>query len=199
MSVRKNPPFPRGATLGVTTTTDGTNIEGTIWDFEDISPITGIRRSGATCRCLAARNVSGVTLLAKQVVNFQSSGLNRLARFIGAAIVPATRAFPIDEYLPSTGVVANDICWLVVEGPAMCQQTYVADSTGTMPDGSSLVAATGAASTNTTDSGKVGVAVLAATSWNDTVHPVLNRIGFALSAKTSANTGTDVLVHVTKW
>lgn len=205
MSSKKNPPFPRGATLGVTTTTDGTNIEGTIWDFEDVNPATGITRTNTPVRCMAVRNVATIALLPKRGVTLKASGLTRVKQADGHSMLGSQRAFLVDEYLPATtGIPVNDIGWIVIEGPAMATQTV--DVLAAIADGDLLVGSTSAASTSNS-AGHVTPATMTLATAGAATNPVLNRIGYALSAVasnatyagTTIGTAADVLVHVTKW
>lgn len=206
MSARKEPPFPRGATLGVTTTSDGTGIEGTIWEFEDydysVSP--AVLRSNLPVKCMAVRNVSTVVIQGKRAVTLQASTTNRIKRIDGYASVTAVRSFLTDEFLPLTGIPINDIGYVVLEGTA--KATMPSSQIADISDGDVLVAATVAASTGNSAGHVTPMTATAATAAGS-INPILNRIGFALSAVSSSLTYTgttvgttsDVLVHVTKW
>jgi hypothetical protein len=128
-------PFPRGGTLAggdaatITTNlthTDATSILGKTWVIEDINwaatspPGSKPRRSGRDVRVMAVRNVSGATLLPKRVAKMKVDGssLEFLGQISGYATTVGELCYPIDEFLPSTGVLANDIFYLVVGGPA---------------------------------------------------------------------------------
>lgn len=133
MAKLESPPFERGATFfngGTVDSTSGSNLEGNMWTFEDLD-LSGRysatqggstnARSNRPIKCMVVRNASGITLLPKRLVTLQASGLYYLGRVDGYATTDAQGpAFPVDEWLPDTGVVANDLFWIVVEGPAMC-------------------------------------------------------------------------------
>lgn len=147
MSLYDDPPFDLGQTLGVTSTDDGKQWVGVVKTFPDVNPTTGAVRSGRLKKCIAVRNLSGQTLKAKRAVAFSSgsytavSGYTRLTNDQVAGVV--------DEFLPSTGVVANDVFWVTVDGPTdliVSGQVAVNDA----------IAAVTAHTTNATDSAGTG-------------------------------------------
>ena len=109
-----DPWFSRGATLGVTSTSDGTGIVGTQRWFVDTNPRTGVVNSNAPVKCIAMRNTSAGTLTAGQVVKAKTTAL--LSEVDGNADVDSPIVGVVDEYLTST-VAVNDVFWLVVNGP----------------------------------------------------------------------------------
>jgi hypothetical protein len=120
-----DPWFPRGATLGVSSTADSTHIPGTQRYFVDTRP-DGTVNSNAPVKCIAMRNTSGGTLTAGQVVKAKSTAL--LSEVDGSASVDSPVVGVVDEYL-TTAVAANDIFWMVVSGPT------TADSDGSISQG----------------------------------------------------------------
>lgn len=147
MSLYVDPPFNLGQTLGVSSTDDGKHWVGTVKVFPDVDPKTGKVRSGRLKKCIAVRNSSGQTLYAKRAVAFSSgsytavSGYTRVTNDVVAGVV--------DEFLPSTGVVANDVFWVTVEGPTELV------ASGQVAVGDALAAVT-AHTTNATDSAGTG-------------------------------------------
>lgn len=121
-----DPWFPRGATLGVTSTSDGTHIVGTHRWFTDTNP-NGTVNSNAQLKCIAIRNTSGGALTPGQVVKGKTTAL--LSEADGNADVDSPVIGVVDEYLPAAGVANNDIFWLVVNGPT------TADSSGSISQG----------------------------------------------------------------
>lgn len=130
-----DPWFDRGQTLGVTSSNDVTGKIGTIREFVDKSPITGIVNSNAIVKCVAVKNTSGGALTPGTVVKFQATDL--IGSVDGAAVVDSVRVGVVDEYLPAAGVAANDVFWVVIEGPttavssgAISQAAFVSIATG---------------------------------------------------------------------
>lgn len=120
-----DPWFPRGQTLGVTATDQGTHIPGTQRWFVDTRP-DGTVNSNAPIKCIAVRNTSGGTLTAGQVVKGKTTAL--LSEVDGSASVDSPVVGVVDEYL-TTAVANNDIFWMVVNGPT------TADSDGVIAQG----------------------------------------------------------------
>ena len=173
MSLFDDPPFALGQTLGVSSASDGTGIVGEIKTFPDVNPRTGQVRSNRLKTCIAVRNSSGATLLGKRAVAFAAgsftavSGYSRLTNDVVAGVA--------DEFLPSTGVAANDVFWVTVQGPTellVGQTVAVGD----------VVAAATANITNATDS--AGTGGYGATV-SVTVAPQVGRIGRVVSGTTN--------------
>lgn len=118
MSLQIDPPFGLGQTLGVTSASDGAGWVGVVKLFPDVNPLTGRIRSNRVKRCVAVRNSSGVTLFAKRGVSFSAGSVTAVdgyQRTDGTSTKSV--AGVTDEYLPSTGVAANDVFWVTIEGP----------------------------------------------------------------------------------
>lgn len=227
MGQNASPPFPRGQTLfnkaysdTSLTTGDGANIEGQIWEFEDVNPTTGVRRSNRKVRCMAVRWMgsspalpSRCVVLDSQIVSNGAAAGTQTAGPLGrcratlfarqgntADVLPA-KCYPVDEYLPSNGVARYDIMWVVIEGPAMVKtpNTNFTD----IVVGDALVALTGATATASTDGNTATGAGLVATvdlSLTAVTGPrgIENRvIGIALSAATTGY--GDLLCDVGAW
>lgn len=219
------PPFKRGHTLfdkpysdTSLTTSDGTEIEGQIWDFPDINPHTGAVRSNRRVRCMAVRWTGSSPALPGRLIvldnklttnggaantagplgNCRSS---QFARGGNTADVLPAKCYPVDEYLPSSGVADNDIMWVVIEGPAMVKtpNTNFTD----IAVGDALVALTGATATASTDGNTATGAGLVATvdlSLTAVTGPrgIENRVvGIALSAATTGY--GDLLADIGGW
>jgi hypothetical protein len=213
MAKRENPPFARGTTWYDgssidTTNYGGINLEGTIWEFEDTSPLEfpantgGARtsRTGRPVRCMIVRNVSGITLLPKRLVTLQTAGTDGkflIGRVDGYVTTDGQEGYPVDEYLPSTGVVNGDLFWVVIDGPALVITDLAGGVNNSINVGDVLTGLTAATSQATT-AGRVKKQVLTGATAPLAVE-VMNRIGRALSAKTTAQTNNDILVDVRKW
>lgn len=214
MARDENPPFPPGQTYsgsyggsGVTFSSDDIaatqNLEGKEYVFEDIdySATSGAKplRSGRKVRRRVVRNSSAGVLLPKRLVTFEAdtSADDYGKRVDGYADGVAERAYPVDEFLPTAGVLVDDLFYIVVEGPAMCKTGLAADATNVISVGDNLASLT-AATSGATTAGRIGpcdftgaTAVLA--------NAIVNRVGRALTARTTGNTANDVLVDVGKW
>src|SRR5579859_4055222 len=139
MARQENPPFSRGETFynifssSTQSTSDGIQLEGKEWVFEDINPSTKQYRSGQYVTCRVVRNVSGIALLPSRVARFANAPVGNSApggQYGGQVdgYINTTpnanfndqnsHGYPIDEFLPTAGVQNNDLFWVVVKGPA---------------------------------------------------------------------------------
>lgn len=183
-------PFPRGQTFfngGTTNTTDGLNLEG----FEAIVRDT-IYGSGRPVRLKCVRNVSGVTLYPKHVVRYQLT-----ADYFGKRVdgyVQTTGqdwAGVVDELV--TSVPANDLFWIVVEGPAIAKRS-TANYSSDIAIGDRVVALTINATTGTTSCGRINAQPASSTAMTSDL--VQNVIGRALSTVVANATTVDPLILV---
>lgn len=204
MARRENPPFERGKTFYDGATIDsnnlgGAHLEGTIWEFEDVdlSPTTGAKkiRTGRTVTCMIVRNASAGAILPKRLVTLQQSAGNYHGRVDGYATTTAQQdSYPVDEFLPSAGCPANDLCYIVIEGPAVVLTDLAGGANNVINIGDAVVALT-AATSGATTSGRVKPQDTTGAT-TPLAKEIMNRIGRALSAKTTANTNADLLVAV---
>lgn len=208
MARDENAPFVRGATWYDGATPDSADLGGAQhlgkeWVFEDIDPGTGLMRTNEKVRCRAVRNTSGINLEPARLASFSVAageyGINCPGYVTGTAL----EGYPIDEYLPAAGVVDDDIFWMVIEGPARIKTSLAGAAVNVIGNGSIVVAATAATSQATT-AGRIEITLLpTATTGVTQARQVLNRIGRALTAATTANTGEvaagNILVNVGKW
>lgn len=170
MSLLVDPPFALGQTLGVSSTADGTGWVGAVKEFTDVDPATGKIRSNRRKLCVAVRNTSGGALLPKKLVTFDGVGaadnnnVTAANEFVGV----------VDEHLPTSGVAANDVFWVVIEGPT----EVIADAAVTA---NAAIAADTAASASAATAGRIiagtasaiGRAVSAATAAGDAILAVV--------------------------
>jgi hypothetical protein len=201
MARDENPPFSRGETFyngGTIDTNDlgGENLEGKEYVFEDVNPTTGVARSSRPVRVRVVRNTAAIALLPKRVARFEAGANEYGSRIDGYATTTAAEGYPIDEYLPSAGVPVNDLCYIVVEGPAVVL-TSLSDLSADVAVGAWMVAITGATSGATTSGRLRNIDLTGATQ--PLADMVLNRIGRALSAATTQNTNSNLLLHIGKW
>lgn len=199
------PPFERGATFynGITPpdATSGGNLEGKIYVFEDLDlSVTGTKsyRSGRPVKCMVVRNVSGATLLPKRLASLKLSGLNFLGQVDGYATVDAAaNCYPIDEWLPAAGVVANDLFYVVVDGPATVI-TGLANGAGNNIAVGGNVCALTAVTSQATTAGRIQAQDLSSSA-TTLGNYVQNKIGMAMTARTTNNTDSAILIDVRKW
>lgn len=184
----------------------GVELEGQVKVFEDINwGDRGIKsyRSARPVVCRLVRNMSGITLLPKRLVQLDPA--NNYNRVTGYAATLASYAVPVDEFLPATGVPNGDLFWVVVAGPATIL-TPVAGATfdnGNINKGDIVNAATAAASTGTGTTGVAGRitgvsigAFTTAAQFQLLRDVAANMVGRALSARTTGETNADLLVDV---
>lgn len=208
MAKRENPPFPRGSTFYNGGTIDsanlgGENLEGTIWEFEDIdlsATSSGVRsaRTNRPVKCMIVRNQSAGALLPKRLVTLKTTdGGTYTGEVDGYATTTAQGpAFPVDEWLPAAGVPQYDLFYVVIEGPATVLTDLAGAANNVHSVGGWVVALT-AATSGATTAGRVAPQDLTgATALLG--NQIQHRIGRALTAKTTANTNADMLIDVTK-
>lgn len=173
------------------------DIEGLEAIFEDVAPATArgqvlAKRSGRPVKCRLVRNASAASLnLLPKFVVTHAPGY-QFKRVDGNVAVDAAEvAGVVDEFLPAGGVAVGDLFWIVYDGPTLVKGSLDAN---TIAVGDRLVALT-AATTNATTSGRV--AAYAVTSDTTTMAPrILNNIGWAVSARTAAETNKDILANI---
>jgi hypothetical protein len=197
----ENCPFPRGGYMEVSASTDQAHWEGKEYLFENLDYSTSPAKAraaggaGSYVRCRCVRNVAAAALLPKRLVTFKTTAYG--LQVDGYATTTAAEAYPVDEFLPAAGVPVNYLFWIVVDGPATVLSDLAGADNNVIGAAGVLVALT-AATSGATTAGRVApqdltgaTALLAA--------QVQNRLGNAVSAKTTANTNADVLMHVKRW
>jgi hypothetical protein len=188
MSLLNDPPFGLGQTLGVSSTSDGTGWVGAVKQFPDVNPSTGAVRSNRLKTCVAVRNTSGGALLPKRVVRFEigTAGTAPFSAVDGySAVANEERVGIVDEHLPASGVAANDIFWVTVQGPTEVSHAL----SGTAIAVGDRLAAITAATSGATTSGRVTPNSAAA------VTDVRGAIGVACSAGTTTGAGILAVVN----
>lgn len=204
MARDENPPFGRGETWYNGATPDSADLTGSDavigreWVFEDRDPTSLTLRSNRPVRVRAVRNVSGAARSAKRAVTFSTTAGLYGNSIDGYATTTAQECYPLDEYISSsTGLIDDDVGYIVIEGPAMCMVGLTAGATTNFAVGDWLVSQTAATSQAATAGYAEQILLTGATA--PLANQVMNRIGRALTAKTTANTGADVLVDVGHW
>jgi hypothetical protein len=104
----------------------------------------------------------------------------------------ADYAFPADEFLPPGGVPPGDLFYIVVKGP--CLVKTAASGTVALNVGQKVVASTSTATTDGNAGAVVAQSVSGATG--PLANQIQNAVGRAMSATTSGNTATPVLIAV---
>jgi hypothetical protein len=196
--VYKDLPFPRGSTIsdnGLETpdATLATNLEGQEYVTEDRGS-GGADRTGRPVVLRVVRNVSGGNLLPKRLVTFQKNAGVYGSRVDGYATVTADVAYPVDEHLPAAGVANNDLFYIVVEGPALVLTDLAGGANNVINAGDVLVSLT-AATSGATTAGRVAVQDLTGAT-AVLGKQIKNRIGYALTAATTGETGKSILCDI---
>jgi hypothetical protein len=176
----------------------GQHLEGKEYWVEDNNPSDNTSRSGRLRKLRIVRNVSGVALLPKYLVQFDTTAGKFGQQVSGYSGTDNMKAYPVDEYLASAGVPDDDLFYIVCEGPAMCVTSLTGDAQNNFAVGDHMVAATGAGTTAATTAGRIEQIPTGAAT--DVLRDsVANRVGVALTARTTDNTDTDTLIDVGKW
>jgi hypothetical protein len=186
MSLDNAAPFPLGSTVDATNLPTTNQFLGKTYQFKD--PYTG---GYNTYRCV--ENESGIALAPKRVVIYKSGSEKKEVDGYGY-VAPNRGAGIVDENLPSTGAPDGHLFWILVKGRGIAKTALGADARNVFNVDTPAVAATAATSQAAT-AGYVGApdltgatAVLAA--------QIYNQFGRAMSAKTTANTGVEILLDV---
>jgi hypothetical protein len=181
---------------------------GRTYEIEDVdwNAVGGAKpqRSGKIIKLRLVKNTGTAAILPKRLTKYDLTAGN-----FGSCVIAHTNvtaedwAGVADEFLPSTGVPANGYFYIVTEGPSMMTTPVAgADFNGDIAVGNPLVAATAAASTGTTAGRPQNRNITASTQTGDytsVVNNAANQLGRALSAATTGNTNTDILVDVGMW
>lgn len=199
-----NPPFELGETLSGTDS-DGNLINdevlGTVYEFPYRGTGYGVtpRSSSHVIKAIALRNDSGVTLKGKRLaVLDDTGGIGNYEKVKGyASVLREGHLVVIDDKIATNGVANNDIFWGVICGP----QTILTPDAGAAFSGDiaisvDLIAATAAASTGDTAGRVSNVTLPGQTGATVAYQTVRNLIGRALSARTTGETGEDLLAFV---
>lgn len=177
-------------------------LEGTVKEWPDNITVAGQgadgRRSGRTRHSLLVRNTATVKLLPKRVVKWQSGYRGR--RVDGYCNVSDEAvAGVVDDAVSSDGVAIGDLFWLYRRGPTIVRTALDTTNSPVALD-DMLLAITAAASTSTT-AGRVYpwtglTSTVTQTTDGTQSRRTINRIGRAMSATTSGNTNSDLLVDL---
>jgi hypothetical protein len=201
MARDESPPFSRGETWYNGETIDannlgGLNLEGKEYVFEDTAPSNMFtsRGLGFPVHVRVVRNASGGALLPKRLVKLDAAGYYGRRASGYANVTAEGPVYPVDEFLPAAGVPDKDLFYVVISGPALVKTSLAGNAENFFAVGDRLVALT-AATSGATTAGRVAPASLTGAT-QVLADAVGNYIGRALSAATTANTNSDVLVLV---
>lgn len=192
-------PFPRGSYSG---SGEFVHLEGREYIVNDDSPQAGVtaQRTGRSVRVRLVRNVAGFNILPKRLVSFKAQAGKYGSYVDGYADVTAEHCYPVDEYVSAAGVPDQSLFYITVEGPATVLTDLAGGANNVITVGMLLVSLTAVTSGATTAGRVAPYNVQADTTTNiANAAQIVNRIGRALTAKTTANTNADVLVDIGKW
>lgn len=179
-----------GAGRTLSSTGQASKLEGIAkWFSDRDSTVTGANKLRSQKRVLMmlVRNASGIALASKAVVTWASGYRNK--RVAGYCTVDhAEVAGVVDEFIGSSGVPINDLFWLAVKGPALVRKSNAANVECLVNEGDILTSLTAATSQAAT-AGRFQSLAAATTNVTNAVSIILNRMGRALSASTTSQTG----------
>ncbi len=214
MSRDNTTPFGRGETFfngGTVDATSGFEYEGMVKVFEDVlysasgvKTGRGVHADGKKVACRIVRNTSGIVLYPKRLVQIDPANPGQV---LGNQVVNFGEAFPVDEFLPASGVPNNDLFYIVIGGPALVLTPLTgAEFISTSIAAGALIGAGttngGSTATGTTAAAGRGVGIPAfgalttTAQFVDLTNVCINYVGKAISAMTSGQTNADMLVDV---
>lgn len=199
-------PFPLGSTACTGMDTIDplalANLEGMEWIVRDTGQESNRDDQGTQRlrRVRLVKNNSGFALLPKRVVAPSNFG-----RYVaGYTLNDTDVGYPTDPYLPAAGVADQDHFYIITGGPAIVTSDLAGGAGNVIAVGDQLVAVGGATSGATT-AGRVKLADFSGGSTSNQTNIAIalaktmrNLLGEAGTARTTSNTGSDVLVDV-RW
>lgn len=201
MARNENPPFERG---NYDSASALDTLRGKTWEFEDVvlnASAIGAKpvRTGRAVTVMLVKNGSGFALLPKRLVTYSTSA-GEVGIVKGYIATTAGRCYPVDEYLPAAGVPDGSYFYIVVKGPAIVLAPLAgSEFNGDVSIGTNLVGLT-AATTGATTAGRAAVQNITgstqAADYTFLVNQIMNVVGKALTARTTGNTNSDILVDV---
>lgn len=177
-------------------------LEGSQAVFRDDTPDTGSAadkiRSNNVTHAVLVRNTSGAALLPGRQVTWAAGFRGR--RVNGYSTTTAVEvAGVVDDRLPVAGVANNDLFWLLRKGPALVKTPLAAGAGSVFAEGNVLIALT-AATSGAITAGRPAVFDFTATSTGttngDNARALANRFGRVMSAMTTAQTDSFMLVDL---
>lgn len=202
-----DPPMELGETLSGTDTNSNLINIGKLGQvfFHPAQRLTGgptaskTRHTGKGIWAVLVRNTSGMALATKRIgqLAFATAGEAAMETVDGyATAIAQKRCVIIDPFLPSGGTVADDdIFWGVLKGRCLAMGGLTAATwPGDVAVGDELVTMTAASSQADTAGYLQGITIVGQTGGTEAFNMARNVIGYALSARTTANTGSDILI-----
>jgi hypothetical protein len=196
---RRGQTFYKGQTPP-TTFAESRWAEGTMAQFKEYTDAGAVGADSTTTNnavlCRLVRNVSGITLEGKRLVTWAAGHIGKRVDGYATTDYNADVAGVLDERLTS-GCPANDMCWMVVQGPTLVKSAlsdYGADLAAL-----GRVAAITAATSQATTAGRIqpfSVTSSYTTAATETHTKILGIIGRAISGRTTNNTDADVLCYI---
>lgn len=185
----ENMPFKRGATYGAADNTVAKQFEGKEYIHEDNTYGTGLY-----VRVVVCRNNSGAALQPKRAVKFNLTAGVGFSDVAGYSTVTAEKSGIVDDLILGTaGVPSGDLFYVVVGGPCLAKTSSQAGAENNIAVGDGLHATTGA-TTGATTAGRVGEALFTGAT-AVLAGQLANVVGRAMSAMTTSQTNTDILVN----
>lgn len=161
---------------------------------DDFKEGAGVRkaRSSQMTHAVLVRNTSGFNLTPGRSVSWASGYRGR--RVDGYTRTTAQEvAGYVDDQLPAAGVAPNDLFWLLRKGPALIKTPTAGGAGNVFAEGDILVALTAATSGGPT-AGRPAVVAVAATT--NSYLSIVNRAARVMSAMTTAQTDSNMLVDL---
>lgn len=182
-----------------TTYGQSVGLEGAQQQFKDLDYSASsvgakrAKRSNRVVECILVRNAATIPLLPKRLVKWKSG--SRGKQVDGYCTTDwAEAAGVVDEWLPAAGVAINDLFWIVRKGPTLCLTDLAGGALNVIAVDDVMLALTAATSQATT-AGRVQPFV-ATSNLTNAIVMAFNKLGRAMSAKTTANTNAGVLVDM---
>lgn len=186
-----------------TTFSETVDLEGRLRNFDNTDSATGVNaaQSKHTGRQVVARfvrNVSGITLEAKRIVKYATGHIGK--RIDGYGTVNDERCAGVVDDHYATGILNNDLGWIIVQGPCLVKTDLASGANNVISQGDVMLALTAATSQATTAGRMYAWAgtfnVTSDVTTGRIANVAMNRIGQALTARTTANTNTDTLIDL---
>ncbi len=144
-------------------------------------------------------NLGGVNLDGKKyTVQYQLTAGNFGKRVTGKVATDGGYGYPVDPRLPAAGVPVNDLFYIIVSGPTLCKTPLDGAGPNVFAIGDILTNLTGVTSGATTSGRVIKQQLSAATTAAADINASQfnNVVGRAMSAATTANTNSDLLVQI---
>jgi len=163
------------------------------------SPTTNLGRNTGRPLCVVIlRNTSGIALKPKRLARLsRTAGYGPVEEVDGyASTLAEKQCVVIDPFISATGVADDDIFLGIYDGPVIMTTPDAGSAfNGDIAVGGQLVAAT-AASSQGDAAGRLSNVTMTATGAVAAFDSAANYVGKALSARTTGETASDILVDV---